>query len=91
MPAAIHLAPEAVEGGLIAKIHNGDMVTLDAPNGVLKVHVSDAELANREHEISDQEQTYGTGRELFEGMRQTVSSADLGASAFGLIYPNNKD
>uniref|UniRef100_UPI003561AE6B dihydroxy-acid dehydratase domain-containing protein n=1 Tax=Pseudoalteromonas sp. TaxID=53249 RepID=UPI003561AE6B len=88
VPAAIHLAPEAVEGGFIAKIREGDVVTLDAPKGVLKVHVSDDELAQRELEISEQVQTYGTGRELFEGIRQTVSSADLGASAFGLIYPN---
>ncbi|MDE3270639.1 phosphogluconate dehydratase [Pseudoalteromonas sp. G4] len=88
VPAAIHLAPEAVEGGFIAKIREGDVVTLDAPKGVLKVHVSDEELAKRELEISEQVQTYGTGRELFEGIRQTVSSADLGASAFGLIYPN---
>jgi phosphogluconate dehydratase len=88
VPAAIHLAPEAIEGGLIAKIREGDVVTLDAPNGVLKVHVSDTELANRELEISEQVQTFGTGRELFEGFRQMVSSADLGASAFGSIYPN---
>ncbi len=88
VPAAIHLAPEAVEGGFIAKIREGDVVTLDAPKGELKVHVSDEELAQRELEISEQVQTYGTGRELFEGIRQTVSSADLGASAFGLIYPS---
>lgn len=88
VPAAIHLAPEAVEGGFIAKIREGDVVTLDAPNGVLKVHVADDEFAQREIEISEQVQTFGTGRELFEGIRQTVSSADLGASAFGLIYPN---
>lgn len=88
VPAAIHLAPEAVEGGFIAKIREGDVVTLDAPNGVLKVHVADDEFAQREIEISEQVQTFGTGRELFEGIRQTVSSADLGASVFGLIYPN---
>ncbi|MFH6952372.1 phosphogluconate dehydratase [Pseudoalteromonas sp. XMcav1-K] len=88
VPAAIHLAPEAVEGGFIAKIREGDVVTLDAPNGVLNVHVADDEFAQREIEISEQVQTFGTGRELFEGIRQTVSSADLGASAFGLIYPN---
>lgn len=88
VPAAIHLAPEAVEGGFIAKIREGDVVTLDVPNGVLKVHVADDEFAQREIEISEQVQTFGTGRELFEGIRQTVSSADLGASAFGLIYPN---
>lgn len=84
VPAAIHLAPEAVEGGIIAKIHEGDVVTLDAPNGILKLHVSDEELAQRELQISHASQTFGTGRELFTGFRNIVSSADLGASAFGL-------
>jgi len=84
VPAAIHLAPEAVEGGIIAKIHEGDVVTLDAPNGILKLHVSDEELAQRELQISQASQTFGTGRELFTGFRNIVSSADLGASAFGL-------
>jgi len=87
VPAAIHLAPEAIEGGMIAKIREGDIISLNAPNGELLLHVSDEELANREHEISEQTLTFGTGRELFEGLRQTVSSADLGASAFGSIYP----
>nr|WP_024592920.1 phosphogluconate dehydratase [Pseudoalteromonas sp. TB13] len=82
--AAIHLAPEAVEGGIIAKIREGDLVTLDAPNGILKVHVSDEELAKREAELSLPSATFGTGRELFTGFRNIVSSADLGASAFGL-------
>ena len=84
VPAAIHLAPEAVEGGIIAKIQEGDLVTLDAPNGILKVHVSDEELAKREAELSLPSATFGTGRELFTGFRNIVSSADLGASAFGL-------
>ncbi len=84
VPAAIHLAPEAVEGGVIANIREGDLVTLDAPNGILKVHVSDEELAKREAELSLPSATFGTGRELFTGFRNIVSSADLGASAFGL-------
>jgi len=84
VPAAIHLAPEAVEGGIIAKIQEGDLITLDAPNGDLILHVSDEELAKRDHVISHTEPTYGTGRELFAGFRNIVSSADLGASAFGL-------
>jgi phosphogluconate dehydratase len=84
VPAAIHLAPEAVEGGIIAKIHDGDLITLDAPAGVLKVHVSDEEIASRDAQLSQSGMTYGTGRELFTGFRNIVSSADLGASAFGL-------
>ncbi|MFC3034075.1 phosphogluconate dehydratase [Pseudoalteromonas fenneropenaei] len=84
VPAAIHLAPEAVEGGIIAKVRDGDVITLDAPKGILKLHVSDEELAARELEVSSQGMTYGTGRELFAGFRNIVSSADLGASSFGI-------
>ncbi|CCQ12268.1 Phosphogluconate dehydratase [Pseudoalteromonas luteoviolacea B = ATCC 29581] len=84
VPAAIHLAPEAVEGGIIAKIREGDLITLDAPKGILKLHVSEEELAAREFEISQRGQTFGTGRELFAGFRNIVSSADLGASSFGI-------
>ncbi|KZN36451.1 phosphogluconate dehydratase [Pseudoalteromonas luteoviolacea S2607] len=84
VPAAIHLAPEAVEGGVIAKIREGDLVTLDAPNGDLVLHVSDEELATRELELTQPEFTFGTGRELFTGFRNMVSSADMGASAFGI-------
>ncbi|KZX00306.1 phosphogluconate dehydratase [Pseudoalteromonas luteoviolacea] len=84
VPAAIHLAPEAVEGGIIAKIREGDLVTLDAPNGDLVLHVSDEELAKRELELTQPGFTFGTGRELFTGFRNMVSSADMGASAFGI-------
>jgi len=84
VPEAIHVAPEAVEGGIIAKIHEGDLVTLDAPAGILKLHVSDEELAKRELQLSVPSSTFGTGRELFSGFRNIVSSADLGASAFGI-------
>jgi len=84
VPAAIHLAPEAVEGGIIAKIHEGDLVTLNAPEGILKLHVSDEDLAKRDVQLSQPSLTFGTGRELFTGFRNIVSSADLGASAFGL-------
>ncbi|WP_125719520.1 phosphogluconate dehydratase [Pseudoalteromonas rubra] len=84
VPAAIHLAPEAVEGGPIAKVREGDLITLDAPKGELVLHVSDEELAQREIELTEVGPTFGTGRELFSGFRNIVSSADLGASAFGI-------
>ncbi|MCG7560977.1 phosphogluconate dehydratase [Pseudoalteromonas sp. McH1-42] len=84
VPAAIHLAPEAVEGGPIAKVREGDLITLDAPKGELLLHVSDEELAQREIKLTEVGPTFGTGRELFSGFRNIVSSADLGASAFGI-------
>ncbi len=42
-----HVCPEAFEGGPIALVKNGDMVTVDAENGVLSFDISDEELATR--------------------------------------------
>jgi phosphogluconate dehydratase len=81
VPAAIHLTPEAVEGGAISKIREGDMIRLDAVNGTLDVLVDDAEFAARSPvraDLSDNE--YGMGRELFAPFRRHVGPADEGAS-----------
>lgn len=42
-----HIAPEAFEGGPIAVIKNGDVITIDIPNRILKVELSDEELKLR--------------------------------------------
>ncbi|WP_105103560.1 phosphogluconate dehydratase [Microbulbifer pacificus] len=81
VPAAIHLSPEALEGGVIAKIQDGDLIELDADAGVLKVHVSDEELAVRplaECDLSGN--AIGMGRDLFTNMRKLASGAETGAS-----------
>ena len=44
VPAAIHLTPEAAEGGPLARVSDGDLVTLDADAGLLELHVADYEL-----------------------------------------------
>lgn len=80
VPAAIHLTPEALAGGLIAKLKDGDMVRLDAVEGTLSVLISDEELNNREaaqHDLTDSHQ--GMGRELFSAQRILVSGAEQGA------------
>jgi dihydroxy-acid dehydratase len=46
-PCIGHVAPEAFEGGPIAVLRNGDMITIDIPNRVLKVELSDKELKER--------------------------------------------
>ena len=85
VPAAIHVTPEALEGGPIGRIHNGDMVRLDADGGFLEVLVSPEELAGRPLTTPDlTANEYGFGRELFAGFRQIAGRADQGASAFGL-------
>jgi len=80
VPAAIHLTPEALSGGLIAKLKDGDLIRLDAVTGTLSVLVSDEELANREaikQDLTDSHQ--GMGRELFSAQRMLVSGAEQGA------------
>ncbi|EDP99259.1 6-phosphogluconate dehydratase [Shewanella benthica] len=90
VPAAIHLTPEALDGGLIAKVKSGDMIRVDALTGELTLLVSDAELATREAEKVELRKTsYGMGRELFGALRSNLSSPETGArctSAIDEIY-----
>lgn len=80
VPAAIHLHPEAQSGGLISKIENGDLLSLDCHNGRLELLVEDHILQARPAAQQTHTVTYGMGRELFANMRQQVTSAELGAS-----------
>jgi phosphogluconate dehydratase len=81
VPAAIHLTPEALHGGLIAKVQDGDMIRLDANTGELTLLVDEATLAAREAATANlASHQFGWGREMFAGMRQLVSGAEQGAS-----------
>ncbi|EHK54522.1 phosphogluconate dehydratase [Allomesorhizobium alhagi] len=85
VPAAIHVTPEALEGGVIGRIRDGDMIRLDADNGSLEVLAPASELAVRKvPDIDLSANEHGFGRELFAGFRQMVARADHGASAFGV-------
>jgi phosphogluconate dehydratase len=80
VPAAIHVTPEAVASGSIAKIRNGDMIRLDAINGRLDVLMEESELAARLPVTADlSAEHHGMGRELFGLFRQAATTADLGA------------
>ncbi|TIV86056.1 MAG: phosphogluconate dehydratase [Mesorhizobium sp.] len=84
VPAAIHVTPEAVEDGPIARIHDGDVIRLDADAGTLEVLVPGTEFALRRTADADLiGNEFGFGRELFAGFRQLVGRADHGAAAFG--------
>jgi phosphogluconate dehydratase len=84
VPAAIHVTPEALEGGVIGRIRDGDIIRLDADNGTLEVLAPASELAVRKvPDIDLSANEHGFGRELFAGFRQMVARADHGASAFG--------
>jgi phosphogluconate dehydratase len=85
VPAAIHVTPEALEGGVIGRIRDGDIIRLDADNGTLEVLAPASELAVRKiPDIDLSANEHGFGRELFAGFRQMVARADHGASAFGV-------
>ena len=78
IPSAIHVSPEALRGGAIGLIKNGDMVRLDCQSGVLQnLSEMDGRQAGETNADTDQS-TWG--RDLFRVMRQTVSSAEDGAS-----------
>lgn len=79
-PAAIHITPEASEGGALAKLRDGDMVSLDAIAGTLHADVSDAEWQTRTPLAPPSDASFGLGRELFAHARRSVSGAEEGAS-----------
>ena len=86
VPAAIHLSPEALDGGPIAKVRDGDLIRLDAVAGTLEALVPAEEWAARPLATLDPDQAHdnahGLGRELFVGMRRHVSSAETGATTW---------
>jgi phosphogluconate dehydratase len=87
IPAAIHLSPEALAGGGIARVRDGDVIRLDAINGTLDVLVPEADFAARPlATLSDEARAvneHDLGRELFAGFRRSVSSAEHGALTWG--------
>jgi phosphogluconate dehydratase len=76
--SAIHVVPEAKDGGPIAKIQTGDWVRVDGENGILECLHVDLNARLPQTKISNAE--IGLGRELFANMRQMVSSSEEGAS-----------
>jgi len=83
VPAAIHLTPEASLGGPVAKVRDGDMIRIDAVGGRLEALVDASEWAARETVTADLAHYHeGVGRELFAPFRDTVGTADKGASVF---------
>jgi phosphogluconate dehydratase len=84
VPAAIHMTPEAIDGGPISKLRDGDMLRLDANAGTLTFLGDERELMSRTPATEDlRSQHFGMGRELFAGFRGLVGAADHGASVFG--------
>ncbi|MEM8936072.1 MAG: phosphogluconate dehydratase [Pseudomonadota bacterium] len=85
VPAAIHLTPEALDGGAIAKLRDGDRVRLDADAMTLEVMVDAQTFDAREPMTPALDvDRWGAGRELFAVMRGTVTGAEDGAASFRL-------
>ncbi len=83
VPAAIHVSPEALAGGPLAKVCDGDLIRVDAVAGSLQALVDPAEWAARPLAMLDPAEAevnaHDLGRELFAGMRRNVRSAEEGA------------
>jgi len=84
IPAAIHVTPEAADGGPIAKVRDGDIIRVDALAGTLEIKVDADELRARAPAGADSKaHHHGLGRELFGLFRRSVGAASDGASVLG--------
>lgn len=81
--SAIHLTPEAARGGLLAKVQDGDLITLDAETGVLALDVDAATLAARTA-VATPRSGCDVGRRLFGHSRAQVLDAEHGALSISL-------
>jgi phosphogluconate dehydratase len=79
VPAAIHVSPECLHGGPLAKVRDGDVVRLDSLAGTLAVQVSEAEFSRRTVPTPRLAQNdYGMGRDLFRMFRANAAAAEEG-------------
>lgn len=85
VPSAIHLTPECIEGGIIGKIKDEDLISLDTFEGTLEVMVSDETLSQRPSPEAPSTGSFGMGREMFSMFRQNVSDAQSGGCVLGSL------
>ncbi|CAH1045070.1 phosphogluconate dehydratase [Halomonas sp. TD01] len=84
VPAAIHISPEALDGGPLSKLRDGDIVRLDANAGTLEAKVEAATWADRERVVANLDHYHvGLGRELFSGFRHLAMRGEEGAGSLG--------
>ena len=72
-----HVSPEAVSGGLIAYVKDGDSISIDIPNYSIKLNVSDEEIERRKQSVVIKKKTDIKG--CLARYASMVSSADKGA------------
>ncbi|WP_429106199.1 phosphogluconate dehydratase [Aeromonas allosaccharophila] len=80
IPAAIHVTPEALHGGAIGLLADGDLLRVDAVSGRLDCLTDLSGRTQAEIDLTLEQE--GWGRELFSVMRRAVSSAECGATIF---------
>ena len=78
--AALHLTPEAAAGGVLARVQDGDWISMDALSGCMALEVSEIELATRQPAALPAELAAGFGLDLFNAQRRLVGPADQGAT-----------
>ncbi len=78
VPSAIHVCPEAAQGGPLAHIADGDVIRVDAVEGVLEV-LSEGALDRPAATPDLSDNNFGIGREMFQIFRDRVGPAANGA------------
>ncbi len=87
-PAAIHVGPEASRGGPLARVRDGDVISLDPDAGQLGLNVDPEVFAARDEVPFRPNQSHsGLGRELFGSFRSMASTAEAGGSIFSMLKP----
>ena len=88
VPAAIHVTPECLAGGPLARVRDGDAIVVDGERGVLEARVDAAEWQARQPVVADLSTFHhGMGRELFAAFRANVLGAEEGAVTFTAAEP----
>jgi phosphogluconate dehydratase len=84
VPAAIHVTPECLSGGPLAKVRDGDMVRVDSLAGTLTVDVAEETLVQRTTSVPSLEHNHhGMGRDLFRMFRANAAAAEEGGGVCG--------
>jgi len=85
VPTALHVTPEALGGGPLARVRDGDVIVIDAESGRLEARVAARELASRRPaQVDLAHNEFGLGRELFQLFRANAEGAEQGAMALDL-------
>jgi phosphogluconate dehydratase len=88
VPAAIHVTPECLAGGPLARVRDGDLLRVDAERGELTALVDEAKwVARRPARIALSGEQWGCGRELFGFARNAAVGAEQGGGFIAAVPP----